>query len=99
MGFARYMNSNFPDWKKTLNLDEITEIKRKYDKVESWNNTIKTIINNERNHNLTNIDYSTDYDKAQINLIRAQGDLEAAINRAKRNYNVSVEEKQTTFKN
>ena len=99
MGFERYMNSNFPNWKTTLNLDEIAEIKRKYDKVEAWNNTIKTIINNERNHNLANIDYSTDYDKAQINLIRAQGDLEAAINRAKMNYNVSVEEKQTTFKN
>ena len=98
MGFETYMNEQIPTWKTDISFDVIEVLKKKFDKVQMWQQSLNTINNNMKNHNKSGIDYSTDFQKAGNDFARYTGMLDELLNEVKETLGMEVVERKSSVK-
>ena len=87
MNFEQFMDSKIPTWRTEISINVIQELKNMYEAAARWENTVNNIFDMALNHNESDIDYSTDLQKASDNLILYNTQLTDNINIIKQKIN------------
>lgn len=96
--FEQYMNEQIPNWKNDLAVDTIEYLKNLHKNVIDWKKVADNIFNMSFNQNKAGIDYSTDFEKANQNLVASEMELEQAINNIKKVINPNFQMEEQTNK-
>lgn len=83
ISFEEYLDQKLPTWRTDLSEDIIIYLKNMYNEAIQWRESIRRIFDMTINHNSSDIDYSTDLEKANEKLLVINSKINSTIEQIK----------------
>ncbi len=90
MEFEDYLTSSLKSARDELLPEEIAELKKWYDQMLIWRETVNITFNRGLN-NKSGVDYTNDYEKAKAQFDIANQRLLSAVSRLQQKYNIDIQ--------